>query len=50
VKTEEIVYENQYEKKVKVTIKDESSIITYTNEYVKVFNKKFINGFIWVIV
>ena len=50
MKTEELIYENRYNKKIKVTIKDESSIITYTEDYKKVFHKKFINGFIWVIV
>ena len=50
MKTEEIVYANQYNKKVKVTIKDENSIITYTEEYKKIFHKNLINGFVWVIV
>lgn|GEM_PF-3277083 len=50
MKLEEIVYENQYNKKVKVTIKDENSIITYTEDYKKVFHKDLINGFVWVIV
>ena len=46
----DLLYENKYNKKIKVTIKDDNSITTYTEVYKKVFNEKFINGFIWVIV